>query len=120
MFLFSKRLLQENLTNYPQGTYKLVFFWPISQIWLTSRCFGQQGQNFNFCQLTNFVFSILKAMKSKNGGLDPFSTLIIISRGPNYPIKSIMKGLTINNYSILKTLGGELELSIQFYKLQKY
>ena len=29
-------------------------------------------------------------------------TLLIISRGPNYQIKSVMTGLTINNYSILK------------------
>jgi hypothetical protein len=35
-------------------------------------------------------------------------TLLIISRGPNYQIKSVMTGFTINNYSILKTLGGEL------------
>ena len=30
-------------------------------------------------------------------------TLIINSRGPNYQIKSVMSGLTINNHSILKT-----------------
>ena len=30
-----------------------------------------------------------------------------------------MTGLTINNYSILKTSGGELEF-LQFYKLPKY
>ena len=47
-------------------------------------------------------------------------TLLIIIRGPNYPIKSVMTGLTINNYSILKTLGGELGLFLQFYKLPKY
>ena len=43
-------------------------------------------------------------------------TLLIISRGPNYQIKSVMTGLTINNYSILKTSGGELELFLQCYK----
>ena len=37
-------------------------------------------------------------------------TLIINSRGPNYQIKSVMSGLTINNHSILETSGGELEL----------
>ena len=47
-------------------------------------------------------------------------TLLIISKGPNYQIKSVMTGLTINNYSILKTSGGELELFLQFYKLPKY
>ena len=50
-------------------------------------------------------------------------TLLIISRGPNYQIKSVMTGLTINNYSnysILKTLGGKLELFLQSYKLPKY
>jgi hypothetical protein len=35
-------------------------------------------------------------------------TLLIISRGPNYQIKIVMTGLTINNYLILKKLGGEL------------
>ena len=50
-------------------------------------------------------------------------TLLIISRGPNYQIKSVMTGLTINNRSncsILKTFGGELELFLQSYKLTKY
>jgi hypothetical protein len=31
-----------------------------------------------------------------------------------------MRGLTINNYSILKTSGGELGLFLPFYKLPKY
>ena len=47
-------------------------------------------------------------------------TLLIISWGPNLKIKSVMTGLTINNYSKLKTLGGELGLFLQFYKLSKY
>ena len=47
-------------------------------------------------------------------------TLIIIIRGPNYEIKSVMKGLAINNLSILKTSGGSIELFLQFYKLPKY
>jgi hypothetical protein len=41
-------------------------------------------------------------------------TLVIISKGPNYQIKSVMTGLTIDIYSILKTLGGELGLFLQF------
>ena len=43
-------------------------------------------------------------------------TLIIISRGPDYHIKSVMTGLTVNNVSILKTSGEYLELFMQFYK----
>ena len=39
-------------------------------------------------------------------------TLIINSRGPYYQIKSVMRGLTIHNYSIFKTSGGEIELFI--------
>ena len=48
-------------------------------------------------------------------------TLIINNRGPHYQIKSVMTGLTINNYySIFKTSVGELKLFMQFYKLPKY
>jgi hypothetical protein len=47
-------------------------------------------------------------------------TLLIISRDPNLKIKSVITGLTINNYSILESSGGELELVLQFYKLLKY
>ena len=42
-------------------------------------------------------------------------TLIIKNRGSNYQIKSVMTGLTIHNYSIFKTSGGDIELFLFYY-----
>ena len=92
--------------SYKQSIYTckqpLFEIWDVTSIfeksWNVKQSSESEKQNGYFIPLSSlFRYYVYFPLPMTPGASVGILTLIIISRGPNYEIKSVMKGLAINN-----------------------